>query len=46
MAAGAQTPEMPGWAVSPRNLLAVLAPGALVGLVVMSAMAVLVLPRV
>lgn len=46
MAAGAQTPQMPGWAVSPRTLLAVLAPGALVGLVIMSAMAVIVLPRV
>lgn len=46
MAVGAQTPEMPGWAVSRRALLAVLLPAMLVGIALMSLLGLAVLPRV
>ena len=46
MAVGAQTPEMPGWAVSRRALLAVLLPAMVVGIALMSLLGLAVLPRV
>lgn len=45
MAAGAQSPEMPGWAVSRRNLVAVLLPTMLAGVAAMSALGWVLLPR-
>ena len=45
MAAGAQTPDMPGWTVTRRNLFVVLLPTMLAGVGLMSLMGWLLLPR-
>lgn len=45
MAAGAQSPEMPGWAVTRRNLFAVLLPTMLAGVAAMGALGWVLLPR-
>ena len=45
MAAGAQSPQMPGWAVTRRNLFVVLLPAMLAGILGMAVMGWFLLPR-